>query len=136
MTQATGNVVVTENRDATKDDAAILREAYHNLTAARKRLSKATKAIDDVWLLPASQVEDGFVAARKAVVDAQASYFETLADEWGVIRSLPKGTVAPGGMTPQTIGLEFFNKNLNRDGKARLTRAAAAKINSAAAFLG
>ncbi len=115
--------LVIDNRDATRVDAVDLLNTYRALCDAKRALTKATKAVDEGWI-------DGDVEGlRLDRNETQCNLDDALNAAWAHISTLPKGTVAPGGMTPQTVGLEFFNRNLNRDGGRRLTASQARKIN-------
>lgn len=128
MTTATESIV-TDNRDATHDDAVNLLNSYRALAKARSEVKKATNAIDDGWI-------DGDVLGLRVKRSTAIFAYDAALDlAWDALKAIPKGTVAPGGMTVQTVGLEFFNKALNRDGKRRLTASAARKINSLSASL-
>lgn len=113
--------------NATAENAAWLLRSYRLLTLRHKACVKAAKAVDEGWL------DGGIEDLREERDVARSQYDKALDAVWNVLGSMPRGTVAPGGMTPQTIGLEFFNRNLNRDGGRRLSANQARKINQASA---
>ena len=114
---------VTVNRDATKDDARALRRVYNMLFHAVKESKKADRAVTEGWTNP-----DALEGLRE-VRDAAIAKLDTVMDEsWAILTGLPKGTTY-GTSTTQTIGLQFFNRNLNRDLKSRITAADAKRIN-------
>ena len=126
---ATATATAAVTRDATAQDARDLLVGYKMLVGAKRAFTKAVKAVDEGWI-------DGDTDVLRAERDtAQCQFDAALNSVWIGLATLPRGTVAPGGMTPQTVGLEFFNRNLNRDGGRRLTAAQARKINVLSASL-
>jgi len=79
--------------------------------------------VSDGW------VKGGIADLRSARDEAVAAFDTALDEAWEVLRGLPSGTVAPGGATPQTVALQFFNRNLNRSLNARLTATEARNLN-------
>jgi len=117
------NATVTVTRDATADDAAVLGVVYARLAKREREMKAATRKVTDGWI-------KGDLADLRASRDAAVAAFDAALDEaWEVLRGLPAGTVAPGGATPQTVALQFFNRNLNRSLNARLTATEARNIN-------
>ncbi len=122
-TQTTPSVTVTDNRDATKEDAKILARVYRALVDATKVAKSATRAVTDGWVYPDSL--EGLRSHR----DAAQVILDGIMDKgWTALTSMPRGVVA-GQATPQTVGLQFFNRNLNRNLKLRLTASEAKQIN-------
>lgn len=115
--------IVTDNRDATADDARSLGRLYHLLDAAVKAHKKAVRAVAEGWV---GQDLESLRADRDV---AQARLDDIMDSCWESLNGLPNGTVAPGGATPQTVGMQFFNRNLNRSLKARITATDARQAN-------
>jgi hypothetical protein len=119
--------VAPMNRDATAQDATILAGLYHRLVRSNKDLRDALKSLGTGW----EKGNDAIIPALRAIRDdAQLSLDVAMDESWDVLTVLPAGTVASGGATPQTIGLEFFNRNLNRGLKNRISAKDAKVINS------
>jgi len=117
------NATVTVTRDATADDAVVLGVVFDRLAKREREMKAATRKVTDGWI-------KGDLADLRASRDATVAAFDAALDEaWEVLRGLPAGTVAPGGATPQTVALQFFNRNLNRSLNARLTATEARNIN-------
>lgn len=125
MTTAEG--IVQDNRNATKADAQTLATIYGRLYHGEKRMKKAVREAGDAWLGTAESRQD----ARDARDEAVAKYDTIMDESWAALQALPNGTTAGNGATPQTVGLQFFNRNLNRNLKGRITASDARKINAA-----
>lgn len=112
---------------ATKDDAAKLANCYLRLKKSAKNMRDASKAMSDLWLSddPSAAHADCVKAYTTVIAFEEHERLEV----WKVLKSLPPNTVAPGGATPQTVALEYFNRGLNRNLSARLTAAEAKRIN-------
>jgi len=124
-TQSKSVAVTVDNRDATKEDAKILGRVYRSLVDASKVAKKAARDVAEGWLYPESleglrEIRDITQVRLDAVMDTG----------WESLIGMPNGVVA-GQATPQTVGLQFFNRNLNRNLKARLTASQAKLINKA-----
>jgi len=118
------DAVVTDNRDATRKDAVALSRLYHVLMKSAKATKKAVTAVSEGWL-PGRDI-----ALLREERDAAVKKHDQLMDTaWAGLKKLPNGTVAPGGATPQTVGLEFFNRSLNRTLGERLSAKAAKDAN-------
>lgn len=115
---------VRDNRDATVQDAQTLGRLYAKVSKAIKAHKKAVNAVKEGWLRP-----DKMEELRYARDEAQFALDSIMDEAWTALVSLPAGTVAPGGATPQTVGLQLFNRNLNRSLKARITAAEARDAN-------
>ncbi len=123
MTTSDNAAAVTATRDATRDDSRTLQRVHYTLTLRSKALKSATRAVSAGWV-------DGDVdGLRLKREDAQLAFDGAMDEGWAALAALPNGTVAPGGATPQTVGLEFFNRNLNRNLKGRITATEAKRIN-------
>ena len=120
----TTETIVQDHRDATALDAQSLGRLYNVVLKAIKAHKKAVTAVKDAWLLPEKKQ-----VLRDARDQAQYELDECMDEAWDALTALPPGTVAPGGATPQTVGLQLFNRNLNRSLKARLTAADARDAN-------
>ena len=118
---------VTDNRDAAKTDAQTLGTAYGSLVRADKALRSANQDIKKAWL--AGDVEVAMTVARTRRSRMVAAFDSALDAAWAVLIGLPSGTTAPGGATPQTVALHFFNSGLNRNLKARLSSTEAKRLN-------
>ena len=123
MTIANATVIVTDNRDATADDAKSLGRIYRRLDAAIKAHKKATREVADAW------VGGDRESLRFARDEAQHRLDDLMDESWDLLNDLPAGTVAPGGATPQTVGMQMFNRNLNRSLKQRLSSTEARAAN-------
>ena len=115
--------IVTDNRDATADDAKILGRLYRQLDSAIKAHKKATREVSDAWV---GGDRDSLRFARD---EAQHRLDDVMDAAWDALNDLPAGTVAPGGATPQTVGMQMFNRNLNRSLKQRLSSTEARAAN-------
>ena len=120
-TQTTG---VVDNRDATSEDGIVLGRIYGRLAKLTKDSKTTARNVADGWIHP-----DSLKGLREERDSALALLDKYMDQAWATLKSLPKGTVASGGATPQTVALEFFNRNLNRNLDARITAADAKKIN-------
>lgn len=120
MTTATATVT----KNATKDDAQSLSRIYARLSRLTKDLKRAQRAVSEGWVNP-----DRMYSLRSDRDEAQFALDQAMDECWQILKSLPSNTVASGGATPQTIGLEFFNRNLNRNLRARMTAAEAKRTN-------
>ncbi len=123
MTIATKTAIVTDNRDATADDAKTLGRIYRLVLSAVKAHKTAVRKVADAWV--GGNVTD----LRSGRDEAQFKLDNAMDDAWVALNNLPLGTVAPGGATPQTVGMQVFNRNLNRSLKARLSGAEARAAN-------
>lgn len=112
----TNEAIVRDNRDATAEDAQSLGRIYHRVSTAIKAHKKAVTAVKDGWVQPEKMAD-----LRYARDEAQMSLDLIMDEAWETLRMLPVGTNAAGGATPQTVGLQLFNRNLNRSLKARIT---------------
>lgn len=126
-TEQSPSVTVTDNRDATKKDARILGEVYRALLDSDKAAKKASRSVAEGWLdvvsLPSLRTRrDAIVATHDALMDKC----------WAALNGISNGTNFRGA-TPQTVGLQFFNRNLNRNLVGRIT-ASQAKTQNKAAF--
>jgi len=110
--------------DASKQDAQTLGRLYLRVSKAVKAHKKAVTNVKEGWVRP-DKMDD----LRHARDEAQYAMDLTMDEAWAQINSLPAGTVAPGGATPQTVGLQLFNRNLNRNLKARVTATEARDAN-------
>lgn len=115
--------IVTDNRDATIEDAKSLGRLYRQLDGAVKAHKKATREVSEAW------VGGDRAALRAARDEAQYKLDQIMDDAWDALNLLPAGTTAPGGATPQTVGMQFFNRNLNRSLKRRITATDARQAN-------
>ena len=114
---------VIDNRDATRDDARALGRIYRQVEAATKAFKKADRAVADAWV-------GGDRDALRAERDQRRFNLDEIMDTaWEALNALPSGTVAPGGASPQTVGMHLFNRNLNRSLKARMTATEARQAN-------
>ncbi len=118
---------VTDNRDAKKSDAQTLADAYGLLVRAEKNLKGITREVKAAWI--ANDSASALVVARTRRTRMQEHMDEALDSAWASIIALPSGTTAPGGATPQTVALHFFNSGLNRNLKARLSSTEAKRLN-------
>ena len=114
---------VTDNRDATADDAKVLGRIYRRLDKSTKAHKKASREVADGW------VGHDIAALREARDVAQMNLDTVMDESWTAINELPKGTCAPGGATRQTVSLQFYNSNLNRSLKLRITASDARQAN-------
>lgn len=115
---------VTVTRDATAADAKTLAAIYRSLDKVTKAHKKAVREVQQGWLKPAALADLRFIRD-----EAQLKLDSAMDDAWAALAVLPKGTVAPGGATAQTVGLQFFNRNLNRTLGARITASEARVAN-------
>lgn len=116
----------TENMVApTVEHAKTLENIYSRLYRAVAASRKAATALKAAW----SKGLDIVAEARDERSKVQSTLDQIMDQSWDALSLLPKGTTAPGGATPQTVALEFFSSNLNRDLKARLTSSQARQIN-------
>ena len=126
-TEQTSSVPVTDNRDATKKDARILGEVYGALIVSDKAAKKADRAVAEGWLdvksLPGLRTHRDTIRTKHDVLMDQC---------WAALNGISNGTNYRGA-TPQTVGLQFFNRNLNRNLVGRIT-ASMAKAQNKAAF--
>ena len=125
----TTDVKVSVNRDATAADARDLLAGHKLLVTKKKALTDAIKLVSEAWL-------DGNMSVARSSRDvAQAAFDQALDQVWEGLATIPANTNAPGGMNVQTVSLEWYNSNINRDGGRRLTAGAARKINQLSASL-
>jgi ArsR family metal-binding transcriptional regulator len=119
--------VVDVHRDATEEDAQILGAIWKRLTDHTKQAKKSARAVSEAWIAadPASAQSE---LIEKRNTD-QARLDTTMLESWDVLQALPKGTCV-GKATRQTVALEFFNRDLNRDLRQRMTAAQARKANA------
>jgi hypothetical protein len=110
--------------DASKEDAKILARVYFRLIDSVKAVKAAERDIRGAWIGQADLIE-----VRAARFSALEKHDRIMDESWTALNDLPKGTVAPGGATPQTVGLQFFNANLNRTLGKRLTTTDARAMN-------
>lgn len=126
-TEQTPSVPVTDNRDATKKDAQILGDMYRALLTSDKAAKKADRAVAEGWLDAPS------LPGLRTHRDAIRAKHDVLMDKcWAALNGISNGTNYRGA-TPQTVGLQFFNRNLNRNLVGRTT-ASQAKAQNKAAF--
>ena len=125
-TQSKSVAVTVDNRDATKEDARTLGRVYRSLVESTKVAKKALRDVTEGWIYPESL--DGLREHRDITQSALDAVMDTA---WSALIGMPNGVVA-GSATPQTVGLQFFNRNLNRNLKARLTATEAKSINKLA----
>ncbi len=125
-TQSKSVAVTVDNRDATKEDARTLGRVYRQLVDASKIAKKALRDVSEGWIFPES-----LDALREHRDITQSSLDAVMDIAWAALTGMPNGVVA-GQATPQTVGLQFFNRNLNRNLKARLTATEAKQINKLA----
>ena len=117
-------VVETQTEDASKEHAKTLAVVYRRLFAAVKAVKAAERAIKGAWVGAIDLSE-----ARQTRFASIEKLDRIMDESWTVLTGLPKGTVAPGGATPQTVGLQFFNANLNRSLAKRMSAADARDAN-------
>lgn len=111
--------------DPSVEDAKVLGRIYSRLTDAVKGVKLAERTIKGAWI----GTED--LTESRAARFASLEKLDRIMDEsWQALHDLPRGTNAPGGATPQTVGLQFFNANLNRNLNKRLTAKDARSLNS------
>lgn len=120
----TTEATVRDNRDATVVDAQTLGRVYAKVSKVLKAHKKAVTAVKEGWVRP-----DLMADLRYARDEAQMALDTVMDEAWECLVSLPAGTNAPGGATPQTVGLQLFNRNLNRSLKARITATEARDAN-------
>jgi len=117
----TENPVVVPSVEHAKALAGIYGRLHGAVAASRK----ASTALKQAWAKGLDVVADARVIRTGAM-----QKLDLIMDEsWTALLALPRGTTARGGATPQTVALEYFSSNLNRDLKARITAADARKIN-------
>ena len=116
-------VAVVDNRDATADDAKALGRIYRNLDKTTKAYKKASRAVADGWV--GGDIQD----LRHARDESQMLLDQVMDESWEAINALPSGTSAPGGANRQTVSLQFYNRNLNRNLKLRITATDARQAN-------
>jgi hypothetical protein len=109
----------------TKEDAVTLARIYGRLYHANKAVKTAEREVKQSWGKSLTSVGDLRIKRDQAVVKLD----QIQDDAWVALNALPSGTTAPGGATAQTVALEFFSNNLNRNLKARITPGDAKKIN-------
>lgn len=126
-TEQNPSVSVTDNRDATKKDARVLGDVYRALLTSDKEAKKASRAVSEGWLDVVSL--PGLRTRRDAIVASHDSLMDKC---WAALRGISGGTNFRGA-TPQTVALQFFNRNLNRNLVGRIT-ASQAKTQNKAAF--
>jgi hypothetical protein len=124
MTTTQTDVQVEANADATKENAQTLGLVYRKLQAADKALRSATAAIKAAWIGKGDIHE-----LRELRFAAIERMDRTMDDSWTVLSDLPAGTTAPGGATPQTVALQYFNNALNRNLRKRITASDARILN-------
>ena len=124
--QTAPSVIATNNRDATTEDAKSLGQVYRSLVDGTKVAKKADRAVTEGWLIPES------LPGLRSHRDATRSKLDGIMDAaWKILKSMPNGVVSRGA-TPQTVGLQFFNRNLNRNLLSRITAGQAKSQNKAA----
>ena len=122
--QAEGTITITDNRnDASKADAQVLGRIYRRVSKLIKAHRDSVRDLADGW------VGSDLIGLRADRDEAQFALDEALDDSWVKLNALPIGTVAPGGATPQTVGLQLFNRNLNRNLKLRISAKDAREAN-------
>ena len=109
-------VVEAQTEDATPEHAKLLAVVYRRLAAAVKAVKAAERAIKGAWVGAIDVTE-----ARQIRFASIEKLDRVMDESWAALRDLPRGTVAPGGATPQTVGLQFFNANLNRSLDKRMS---------------
>jgi hypothetical protein len=124
MTTTQTDVQVEANADATKENAQTLGLVYRKLQSADKALRSATAAIKAAWIGKGDIHE-----LRELRFAAIERMDRTMDDSWTVLSDLPAGTTAPGGATPQTVALQYFNNALNRNLRKRITASDARILN-------
>ncbi len=125
-TEQTPSVPVIDNRDATKKDAVILGQVYRAMFESTKSTTKAIKAVAAGWL-----DIDQLVGLRTHRDATQATH-DSLSDKcWALLNGISNGTNYRGA-TPQTVALQFFNRNMNRNLVGRLSASDAKGINKVA----
>lgn len=107
----------------TVDHAITLGRVYVRLAESQKAVKAADRGVKASWVN--GNPEDAVIAQT----DARESFSVVLLESWSILLSLPRGTTARGGATPQSVALHFFSGNANRDLKARMTPADARRIN-------
>lgn len=127
MTITTPPPVVTDNRQAKKTDAESLGMIYQSLVRAEKAVKGSIREVKAAWL--ANNPQTALVAARTRRTRMQDAFDTALDLGWETLKGLPSGTTAPGGATPQTVALHFFNSGLNRNLKSRLSSTEAKRLN-------
>ncbi len=124
--QTAPSVIVTNNRDATPEDAKVLGTVYRSLVDGAKEAKKADRAVTEGWL----DIES--LPGLRSHRDATRSKLDSIMDAaWKLLKAMPNGVVSRGA-TPQTVGLQFFNRNLNRNLLSRITASQAKSQNKAA----
>ncbi len=125
-TEQTNSVPVTDNRDATKKDAQILGQVYIAMLESGKAVKKADRAVSEGWL------DINSLPGLRTTRDALVAKHDVLSDNcWRELNRVSNGTNFRGA-TPQTVGLQFFNRNLNRNLVGRITASMARTQNKAA----
>ncbi|MHA2351242.1 MAG: hypothetical protein ACXADL_16620 [Candidatus Thorarchaeota archaeon] len=124
MTTTQTDVQVEANADATKENAQTLGLVYRKLQSADKALRSATAAIKAAWIGKGDIHE--LRELRFAAIERMDRVMD---DSWTVLSDLPAGTTAPGGATPQTVALQYFNNALNRNLRKRITASDARILN-------
>lgn len=110
--------------EPTVEDAKVLARIYGRLADAVKGVKTAERTIRGAWI----GTED--LTESRASRFASLEKLDRIMDEsWQALHDLPRGTTAQGGATPQTVGLQFFNANLNRNLNKRLTATDARSLN-------
>lgn len=109
----------------TIEHAKTLARIYGSLYRAVAASRKAATALKASW----AKGLDVVAEARTVRFEAQQKLDIVMDQSWDALSLLPKGVTASGGATPQTVALEYFSSNLNRDLKARITSAQARQIN-------
>ena len=112
-------------QNPTTEDAESLGRVYRRLMKLSKAHKKADRDTTAGWVDPDAKLSD-----LRVERDLAQSILDDYMDQaWEIINGIPNGTVASGGATPQTVGLEFFNRSLNRNLGLRLSASAARQIN-------
>jgi hypothetical protein len=110
--------------DATKENARTLGLIFRKLQAADKALKSAAAAIKAAWIGKGDLHE-----LRELRFAAIERMDRTMDDAWTSLSGMPAGTTAPGGATPQTVALQYFNNALNRNLRKRITASDARIVN-------
>lgn len=110
----------------TANDALNLGIVYGSLSKALKAYKSAERDVSSSWAKGEAAIKSARIQRNAALQAMDAVYSES----WIILSQFPRGTTAQGGATPQTVALQFFNANLNRELKARLTGADARRINA------
>jgi hypothetical protein len=120
----TTTVDAATTQDATAEHAQILGVIFARLAKSLKARKAAETAIKGAWIGKAD------LSQLRVDRDAAIETNDRVMDEsWGALNDLPNGTVAPGGATPQTVALQFYNSMLNRNLRKRLSATDARNLN-------